>query len=350
MAQRVRRRGEDRSGTVDDVRAMYEKFPYPSPLIGSTLIEDVASSLKLLFGRDDLAGRRVLDAGCGSGQRLLGAARAFPKVEFWGVDMTSASLDAAKRLAAKHAIKNVRFQQSDLLHLRLEERFDIVISTGVVVCLEDPLRGLTNLASLLTGDGMIYVWLYHSLGEHQRMLDRELARTLWQEGQANLASGVELLEDLGLRLDARRYGSSSAAQTDENGISQTSLDVDAYLHPIVHTYRFGDAVALLSRCGVDWVAVNGFNTEGSSRLLDICERARGSERILCLQVSELFEKERLQARYRRLSALDKLKAIELRLKPTGFTMLAGRGSSLVRMGPRIEGNRVTPTSETSRSL
>src|SRR5688572_11564042 len=93
-------------GSTEDVRTMYDAYPYPSPIAGLTLIEDIANSFYSLFGNSSLRGKQILDAGCGTGHRLLATARRYPEAHFVGIDMTAASIDVAKALAERHHLKN----------------------------------------------------------------------------------------------------------------------------------------------------------------------------------------------------------------------------------------------------
>jgi trans-aconitate methyltransferase len=319
------------TGDTADVRAMYEEFPYPSPVAGGELLLDLANLLTVLWDGADLSGKRLLDAGCGTGQRLLGAAQRFPEAHFVGLDMTSASLEAAGRLAREHGIDNVEFQRADLLRLELDERFDIVTSTGVLHHLEDPARGLAGLVELLTDDGVLGAWLYHALGEHSRLCDRELFQTLW--GGNERAAGLELLERLQLTLDPNRYGTGS----DQLDAAQINIDVDAYMHPIVHAYRFEDAIDLFDTGQVDWVAINGINGVDWSKSLDLEGVDRSKYRFVNLTAADLFEDESLQRRFLALDKRSKLRVIELVKRPTGFTMLGGRGSAS-DLSARVAGN------------
>jgi SAM-dependent methyltransferase len=321
-----------------DVQALYEAYPYPSPLVGDSLIDDVASSLHFLYGETTLDGRRILDAGCGTGQRLLAVARAFPHATCVGVDMTVASLDIARRLADRHRLTNVRFERADLLDLHLVECFDLIVSTGVIHHLADPAAGLRQLVSRLADDGVILLWCYHALGEHQRLLDRETLLTLWDRA-TGLERGVQLMHELGLQVAPNQYGRASARQARE--LQTVNLDVDAYLHPIVHAFRFADAIDLMRGSGLDWAAVNSITRPRDNALVDL-EDAETSEdaKYFCRRGSSLFDREPVAAAFSRLGRLDKLRVFELQLQPNGFSILGGRGHSYRRLGPRIEGNVV----------
>ncbi|MFZ0717878.1 class I SAM-dependent methyltransferase, partial [Mycobacterium sp.] len=126
-----------------------------------------------MFGDDELAGKRILDAGCGTGQRLLAVAKSYPKAQFVGLDMTAASIAVAEDLSRRHGIRNVEFCRSELLDFSPGCTFDVILSIGVVHHLENPSRGIQFLTSLLSETGVLILWLYHALGEHQRLLDRD---------------------------------------------------------------------------------------------------------------------------------------------------------------------------------
>ena len=89
--------------TTDDVRALYEAFPYPNLSSSDRLIQDVANLVAFVFPGESLAGKRILDAGCGTGHRLLALAKAFPGASFVGVDVADTALETARGLAHNHA-------------------------------------------------------------------------------------------------------------------------------------------------------------------------------------------------------------------------------------------------------
>lgn len=323
--------------STEDVLAMYSKYPYPSPTIGTTLSYDMANLFYLLVEDDGLDGKKVLDAGCGTGHRVLGFAQRYPRARFRGLDMTQASLDVAGQLARKHGIENTTFSKGNILDLDLGESFDVIVTTGVLHHLEDPQKGHENLCRHLTADGVICVWHYHPFGEFERLVGRELLHTLWGNDHSDLAKGQRLMGLLGLRLPAEQYG--TAATQKEGDRSQLSIDADAFMHPIVNAYRFDESIALFAGCEVDWVAINGINTLKTMRLIDL-KQVEELGRELCLRDRDLFEDAYLIEQYRALSKVNKLRAIELLTKPTGFTVLAGRGDSFKRLGARVAGNSI----------
>jgi len=332
------RAGAAKPGSRQDVRAMYEAFPYPSPLAGGSLIEDIANCVQSLFGDDQLIGKRILDAGCGTGHRLAAVARRYPEAHVTGVDMTAASLEVARDLASAHDLRNVEFCQSDLTSFEAAEPFDVIVSSGVLHHLENPGRGHEALARLLSSRGVLAVWHYHSLGEHQRLIDRELILTMWKR-ESGFDQGLQVMEALGLQLETKRYGSSASQATEE--VSQRSLDVDAYLHPIVNAYRFDEAIRMYRDCAhLEWAAVNNVNLVDRSKLLDLGGVETGDLAYFCQRNEDLFADGDLRARFAALEPLQKLRVIEIKLKPTGFTIVGGRKDALDGLPQRVRSNAV----------
>ncbi|WP_337176799.1 methyltransferase domain-containing protein [Paludisphaera sp.] len=104
----------------------------------------------------DLAGKLVLDAGCGGGRyaRVLGDAGA----KVLGVDLSSA-VDKASELCRD--LPNVQIVQGDLLDPPVAEgAFDMVFSIGVLHHSPDPRRAFAEIAKRVKPGGRLAVWLY----------------------------------------------------------------------------------------------------------------------------------------------------------------------------------------------
>ena len=331
----------DGSGTATDatgsVRALYERYPYPYPSREQAApIRDLSNAIEILLSDGALHGRRVLDAGCGTGHRLVGMARQFPHTQFTGLDLSTASLDVAASLVARHGLSNVTLLQGDLSRGSIAGRYDLVVSTGVIHHLPSPRSGFQALAGALSDDGLLYVWLYHAYGEFERMLDRELVAVFHGDG-GDLQQGIAIVDALGCVLPDGQYGTAGARLDNAEEWRRSKL-ADAYLHPVVHTMRIEQALDLLEGTGVDWAGVNGCNCLGHSHLFDLHRLADGLERELSIYPEAAFEHADIRRRALALDPLRQLRALELKLKPTGFSIVAGKNDALRQCTQRIGGN------------
>lgn len=121
----------------------------------------------------ELAGRLVLDAGCGGGRyaRLLGDLGA----KVLGVDL-SASVNKAAALC--EGLPNVQIAQADLLDLPVAEgAFDLVFSIGVLHHSPDPRGAFAQITRRVKPGGRLAVWLYRRNTKAQEWLNSGL-RTL----------------------------------------------------------------------------------------------------------------------------------------------------------------------------
>jgi hypothetical protein len=181
--------------------------------------------------------------------------------------------------------------------------------------------------------GILILHVYHSLGEHKRMLQRELAQML--AGGEDLDYGIGVVRDLGFSLPLEYYGKNgyNANLTDSD---QVAKDIDVYLHPRVFTYRFAEGIELLKSSGLDWVAINSVNTPSDSYFVS----ATCPPDMLAFDPMKSLTTDRLRASYARLTLEKRLRTIELLLEPTSFSMIAGRDAALRKIGPRLRDNLV----------
>ena len=76
-------------------------------------------------------------------------------------------------------------------------------------------------------------------------------------------------------------------------------------------------------------------------MLDLGEVETGDMSYLCQTTEDLFASESLRQRFRALEPLEKLRVLENVLKPTGFTVLGGRGDSHQQLAARVRSNVIT---------
>jgi len=133
--------------------------------------EDEATfQVKTAVSTGNLAGRLVLDAGCGGGRyaRLTGSHGA----RVIGVDL-SAAVDKAAAVCA--LLPDVLIVQADLLDLPLAEAaFDFVYSIGVLHHTPDPRRGFAQIARRVKPGGRLAVWMYRRNTPPQEWLNSGL--------------------------------------------------------------------------------------------------------------------------------------------------------------------------------
>ena len=157
--------------TTRAIRDMYEQYPYPTggPVnrVGSDV--DLLLSYGALRPKAGAEPRRVLDAGCGRGLGILGAATLQPEVQFLGVDINRVALAEAREQVTARGLRNVQFAECDLMSLAGLEvppgGFDVIHSSGVLHHLSNPAAGLAALRGALAPHGLINMMIY---GKHGR--------------------------------------------------------------------------------------------------------------------------------------------------------------------------------------
>jgi len=112
--------------------------------------------------RDELAGKLVLDVGCGMG-RFADVASRFG-AEVVGVDLSYAIESAHKNIGAR---PNVHLAQADLFHLPFrKETFDCIFSIGVLHHTPDCRKAVLSLIPFLKEGGILAVWVYQKYKLH----------------------------------------------------------------------------------------------------------------------------------------------------------------------------------------
>jgi SAM-dependent methyltransferase len=132
--------------------------------------DEMTFAVKTGVAPRDLAGKLVLDAGCGGGRYARLAGRFGAQVV--GVDL-SAAVEKAASLCAD--LPCVAIAQADLLDLPLAERaFDLVFSIGVLHHSPDPRGAFAQVAARVKPGGRLAVWLYRRNTPPQEWLNSAL--------------------------------------------------------------------------------------------------------------------------------------------------------------------------------
>lgn len=141
---------------------------------------------KTSFGPDELAGRLVLDAGCGSGRYAAVAAGLGAEVA--AVDVTAAVQRARAVCAGLPAVQVI---QADLLRLPFAAgTFDAIYSIGVLHHTADTRTAFDALVRVLKPGGRLAIWVYRRntwLQERVNSALRAVARRLSDRSLHRLA-------------------------------------------------------------------------------------------------------------------------------------------------------------------
>ena len=185
---------------------MYQEYPFPNvnykmdyslPLI-RFLSKNAKSGNKNL-----LENASVLEAGCGTGNTIIKLSEYCPSGNFLGVDMTRNSLKIAKKNKDKKKIKNLEFEEKNILNMNLKKKFDLIFCIGVLHHLSDMNKGLKNLKKHLKKDGFLILWLYGKDGRFKLNLNQRMFSTLFKN-EKSLKKKVDLTKKI-LKSESNKF-------------------------------------------------------------------------------------------------------------------------------------------------
>lgn len=122
----------------------------------------------LLLGRrnllthfSDLNGKRVLDAGSGSGWATRVLAQRFPEAEIVGIDVSPRYIEYARRATRELGLRNVSYVVGDLQAMPLaSDDFDVVWSQFVLYFLPDAFAAVKEFKRVTRAGGRVSVALH----------------------------------------------------------------------------------------------------------------------------------------------------------------------------------------------
>ena len=165
------------------VRAQYEKNPYPrwrytKRYIPNNFCKRLNNQIKpnKIICDERLDSPNILIAGCGTGSHPISATR-YKNSNIIGVDLSLASLGYAKRKVNELDHENIKFLHTDILHLKkLNKKFDVIESSGVIHHMKDPIEGLKILVEILEPHGFLRLGLYSELARQNVVKARKFIK------------------------------------------------------------------------------------------------------------------------------------------------------------------------------
>ena len=225
------------------VVGMYSAHPSPSR---RDKLEFAAKRMSLRLyccgiGVEDYVGRRILDAGCGTGEYACWFAAHGGEVT--GIDLSDGSLSEARAYAQRAGLRNVAFEKRSVLDTGLtSESFDLVYCTGVLHHMDDSFGGLRELTRVLRPGGKILISLYNAVGFIPRELRRTVARRL---GGSDLERRV--------RWGRRLFPFTSRQLTRANLNDPASALYDYFAIPYQSRHTIGEALRWFDRLDLTYL-------------------------------------------------------------------------------------------------
>ena len=237
----------------DVVSRQYDRWRYPPPIQDLEVYSqtnwelfDPFRSHRILWPdrqyRPDLD---ILIAGCGTNQAAVFAFtnRAAKVV---AVDVSQSALDHQQYLKDKHGLHNLELHKLAIEELSMLQRdFDLIVCTGVLHHMADPLTGMKALASCLRRDGAMGVMLYAKYGR----IGVELLESVFRDlGLSPDDASVQLVKDAIPMLPAEHPVRSYLKVARD--LQTDGAVVDTFLHGRQRSYTVQECIDLVASAGL----------------------------------------------------------------------------------------------------
>ena len=238
---------------ADGVSRQYERWRYPAPITDleawtATNWEffDPARAHRILWpNREYKPDLDILIAGCGTNQAAVFAFtnRAAKVV---AVDISQSALDHQQYLKDKHSLHNLELHRLPIERLSaLGLEFDLIVSTGVLHHMADPLAGMKALAECLRRDGALGVMLYAKYGR----LGVEILESVFRDlGLSQDESSVQMVKDM-IAVLPPDHPAQSYLKAARDLRSDAGL-VDTFLHSRQRSYTVEECIELVTSAGL----------------------------------------------------------------------------------------------------
>jgi len=301
------------------VAKMYKEYPYPSPSTQTSQTNELLNLLRIfeLENKTKLTNKKILDAGSGSGHRIINVAQHYNKCSFLGIDISDSSLRIANTLKEKNNLQNIQFEKFNLMNSTLKlGKFDFILCMGVLHHLSNPEKGLQNILQTLKKDGILFLYLYGKLGGHKRMLNKQIISILLNKEKSNYDLGIKLVRDLGL--NKFEYGWNLNFK---NKKEEDSLIVDSLLHANESLYDFNDIDKLFRKSDLYGYAIFGITSSTQGFLFDSSIDSKKKLSIPQTNISQFLKTDFSLSYYQSLDLKNKYRVLDLLYEPNGYTII-----------------------------
>ncbi len=237
----------------DGVSRQYDRWEYPPPVTDLEVwtknhwdwFDPFWAHRVLWPNREYKPDLDILIAGCGTYQAAVFAFmnRAAKVV---AIDVSRSALNHQQYLKDKHGLGNLELHLLPIEEVSaLGSDFDLIVSSGVLHHMADPLAGLKALGECLRGDGALGVMLYAKYGR----IGVEILESVFRDlGLSQEEASVQLVKDAIAVLPAD-HPVRSYLKVARDLLSDGAL-VDTFLHSRQRSYTVEECLDLVSAAGL----------------------------------------------------------------------------------------------------
>ena len=241
---------------IDYLTKHYNEFIYPRPIedIDKEWIDKNMHYLndptrywhrlwpEKLYNKEKL---KILIAGCGTHQAAI-YAKCNPEHSFVGIDLSNNSISHQMKLTEKHGIKNLKLICDDFRKIIFKEKFNLIISTGVIHHLENPGSALEYFEKNLENDGVISLMVYGNQSSYPiNEIKRILSPLKLEHDEKSINCIQKLIERINPSHPVKNFLKSYNDQEYKAGI------VDMFLHKSEKFFSIKELIMLLSNYNLE---------------------------------------------------------------------------------------------------
>lgn len=237
----------------DGVSRQYDRWEYPPPVTDLAAwtsnhwdwFDPYWAHRMLWPDRQYKADLDILVAGCGTFQAAV-LAYMNRGARVVAIDVSQSALNHHRQLKDKHGLDNLELHLLPIEEVpRLSRDFDLIVSSGVLHHMADPLAGLTALGRCLRRDGVLGVMLYAKYGR----IGVDMLESAFRDiGLSQDAASVQLVVQAIAALPAD-HPVRSYLQAARDLMSEGAL-VDTFLHARQRSYTVDECLDLVDSAGL----------------------------------------------------------------------------------------------------
>ncbi|WMS87330.1 class I SAM-dependent methyltransferase [Pleionea litopenaei] len=196
---------------------------------------------------------KIWVAGCGTNQAVLTALK-YPESEITGTDISVESLAAARALAEKLNVTNLKLEEKSINDVTYKDEFDYIICTGVIHHNANPQIPLEKLSNALKKNGIMELFVYNY---YRRILNTAFQKAIrlicTDDGTPNIDLELPLTN---LMINNSAHSCSGLMQSQLfhlKGAHECDI-ADKLLQPVEHSYTVETFDRLVQECQLQIVS------------------------------------------------------------------------------------------------